>query len=69
MLPAFRPQWTARQGAQELYDAYRSVGLKASDVERGRYIRIAEIRRLQQAGKLDNALHWTGKSVQSTVTV
>jgi len=69
MLPAFRPQWTARQGAQELYDAYRSVGLKASDVERGRYIRIAEIRRLQLSGKLDNALHWTGKSVQSTVTV
>ena len=27
MLPAFRPQWTARKGAQELYDAYRSVGL------------------------------------------
>jgi nucleoside-diphosphate-sugar epimerase len=69
LLPAFRPQWTARQGAQELFDAYRNIGLKASDIERGRYIRIAEIRRLQQAGKLDNSLHWTGKAVQSTVTV
>ena len=24
MLPGFRPQWTARKGAQELYDAYRA---------------------------------------------
>ena len=27
MLPSFRPQWTARKGAQELYDAYRAAGL------------------------------------------
>jgi nucleoside-diphosphate-sugar epimerase len=58
MVPAFRPQWTARKGAQELYDAYRSIGLTAGDMERGRYVRISEIRRLQDAGKLDNNLHW-----------
>ena len=29
MLPSFRPQWTARKGAQELYDAYRAAGLRA----------------------------------------
>ena len=27
VLPSFRPQWTARKGAQELYDAYRAAGL------------------------------------------
>ncbi len=27
LVPAFRPQWTARKGAQELYDAYRTIGL------------------------------------------
>lgn len=58
LVPAFRPQWTARQGAQELYDAYRAVGLTAADLERGRYIRISEIRRLQQACALDGSLHW-----------
>ena len=26
VLPGFRPQWTARKGAQELYDAYRAAG-------------------------------------------
>jgi nucleoside-diphosphate-sugar epimerase len=67
LLPEFRPQWTARKGARELYDAYRNVGLTAEDMEQGRYIRIGEIRRLQQAGKLDSALHWTGQLAETTV--
>jgi nucleoside-diphosphate-sugar epimerase len=58
VLPEFRPQWTARKGAQELYDAYREAGLTAEDLERGRYIRLAQIQRLQKAGRLDNSLRW-----------
>jgi nucleoside-diphosphate-sugar epimerase len=58
VLPNFRPQWTARRGAQELYDAYRTVGLTAEDVERGRYVRIIQIQRQQRAGKLDDSLRW-----------
>jgi len=69
LLPAFRPQWTARKGAQELYDAYRSVQLTAADMERGRYVRINEIRRLQQAGRLDGSLRWIGKNARTTVGV
>ena len=69
LVPAFRPQWTARQGAQELYDAYRALGLTAADIEQGRYVRINEIRRLQQAGRLDSSLHWTSKNVGTTVGV
>lgn len=68
-IPAFRPQWTARKGAQELYDAYRAIGLTAEDVKEGRYIRISEIRRLQQAGKLDSSLHWVADRTESTVNV
>jgi nucleoside-diphosphate-sugar epimerase len=59
LVPAFRPQWTARKGAQELYESYRDGGLKAVDVEEGRYVRIAEIKRLQKADRLDSALQWT----------
>ena len=58
MVPSFRPQWTARMGAQELYDAYRKAGLTLSDIENGRYVRIREIRRQQSAGRLDGELHW-----------
>jgi nucleoside-diphosphate-sugar epimerase len=58
VLPNFRPHWTARTGAQELYDSYRAVGLTAGDVQRGRYIRIVEIQREQNAGRLDDSLRW-----------
>ena len=58
-LPGFRPQWTARKGAQELYDAYRAAGLSAAELEYGRYTRMSHIQRLLKAGKLDDSLRWT----------
>jgi nucleoside-diphosphate-sugar epimerase len=58
MLQTFRPEWTARKGAQELYEAYQSVGLTAEDMERGRYVRINQIQRLQKSGQLDGNLRW-----------
>jgi len=65
MLPAFRPVWTARKGAQELYDAYRTVWLTSEDLQRGRYVRISEIRRLQQSGQLDGKLRWTYRAIET----
>lgn len=59
VLPNFRPQWTARKGAQELYDAYRSAGLTFEDLNGGRFTRMAQIQRLLTSGQLDNSLHWT----------
>jgi hypothetical protein len=58
VLTGFRPQWTARKGAKELYDAYRTVKLTYKDIERGSYVRMNQIQRLLSAGKLDNSLHW-----------
>lgn len=58
VLPGFRPQWTARKGAQELYDAYRAAGLTFEDLENGRYTRISHIQRLLKAGHLDTSLRW-----------
>jgi len=69
LLPAFRPQWTARKGAEELYQAYRSVGLTKADIDHGRYTRISEIRRLQSAGKLDADLQWIARGAETTVGV
>jgi nucleoside-diphosphate-sugar epimerase len=57
-LPDFHPQWTARRGAKELYDAYRRVGLQVEDFEGPRYTRIEHIRRLQDTGQLDESLKW-----------
>jgi nucleoside-diphosphate-sugar epimerase len=69
VLPAFRPEWTARKGAQELYDAYRSVGLTAADLESGRYVRISEILRLQKAGRLNGRLRWSRRQAAAPVVV
>jgi nucleoside-diphosphate-sugar epimerase len=58
LVPGFEPQWTARKGAKELYEAYRAIGLTREDVESGRYIRLKHIQRLLEAGRLDASLRW-----------
>jgi nucleoside-diphosphate-sugar epimerase len=69
VLPVFQPQWTARKGAQELYDAYRIAGLTAEDVKSGRYFRINTIRQLLKSGQLDPSLYWTANASAEKVTV
>lgn len=59
LLPGFRPEWTARKGALELYQAYRTVGLTAEELKGGTYFRIHHIRRLLKEGRLDASLHWS----------
>ncbi len=65
VLPSFRPQWDARKGAKELYEAYRAAGLSVADLESGRYTRINHIRKLMKAGQLDDALRWTWHGVEA----
>ena len=67
VLPGFRPQWTARKGAQELYQAYRTAGLTAEDLDLGRYIRVSHIQRLLNAGKINPSLHWSRQPSQAAV--
>jgi nucleoside-diphosphate-sugar epimerase len=66
VLPGFRPEWTARKGAQELYDAYRAVGLVREDVDSGRYLRLRRIKHLLDAGQLDVSLRWSPQRGGST---
>lgn len=46
MLPAFKPQWDARRGAEQLYEAYRKSGLTLEEFEGPRYQRISHIQKL-----------------------
>ena len=57
-LPEFKPQWTARKGAQELYEAYQRVGLQLEEFEGPRYRRIDHIKMLISEGRLDDRLRW-----------
>ncbi len=60
LVPGFQPQWTARSGAEQLYQAYRGTDLRQEDFEGVRYQRIAQIRALLDSGALDVGLRWKG---------
>jgi nucleoside-diphosphate-sugar epimerase len=57
-LPAFQPEWDARRGARELYEAYKKVGLRMEDFEGPRYKRIDHIQGLLASGRLNSDLRW-----------
>jgi nucleoside-diphosphate-sugar epimerase len=59
VLPDFKPTWNAARGAQELYEVYRTVGLKVEDFEGQRYKRIDHIKLLLSTGQLDTSLRRT----------
>jgi nucleoside-diphosphate-sugar epimerase len=57
-------RWTARDGAQEVLDAYREVDLTLEDFEGDRYIRLKRLRRLLDRGELDPELRWRAARVR-----
>lgn len=58
VLPEYQPQWDARRGAQELYEAYKRVGLHQEEFEGPRYRRIHHIKYLMSEGRIDENLRW-----------
>jgi len=62
VLPEFRPQWTVRKGVEELYEDYLRYDLTSDEFIGGRYVRLAEIKRLQGEAGLDSQLRWMGVS-------
>jgi nucleoside-diphosphate-sugar epimerase len=62
-LPAFHPQWTVRNGVVELYQAYRAAGLTSEQFLGHRYLRLKQIKKLQDEGRLDRQLRWQAAGV------
>ena len=56
VLPAFKPRWTVVDGIDELARDMRRFGLSSEDFEGPRYVRLAKIRELMAAGRLDDDL-------------
>ena len=56
VLPAFKPQYDARRGAEQLYRAYRDSNLLLAEFEGPRYQRISHIQRLLASGVLGKDL-------------
>lgn len=59
----FQPQWDARKGARELYEAYQKVDLRLEDFEGARYKRIDHLQGLLASRRLDSTLRWRSAEV------
>lgn len=72
VVPGFKPQWNARRGARQLYEAYQRTGLCLEDFEGPRYKRVDHIKHLLDSGRLDATLrrsdqHITERLAQAKV--
>ncbi len=56
--PKHQLRWNARRGARQIYESYRTFGLKKDEYEGPKYKRIAQIKSLLSSGKLDHTLRW-----------
>ncbi|MER7174798.1 NAD-dependent epimerase/dehydratase family protein [Streptomyces mesophilus] len=56
-IPGFDCEWTVKQGALELADAYRQFGLTREEFDR-RFTRLAVLSAASEAGTVDDTLRW-----------
>lgn len=59
--PHFIFQWDIQRGAQELYDAFKTIHLTEADFNDKQFTRIKWLRYLLEAGLVDGSLHWKKK--------
>lgn len=69
LLPDFKPQWTARKGVEELYQAYKDNNLTEADLNGTRFQRIRHIERKQSTGEVDSTLRWTSSTDEGDLAV
>ena len=58
VLPSFKPQWDARRGAKELYNAFKKNRITLEDFEGPKYQRIGHIHKLIDEGIIDENLRF-----------
>jgi hypothetical protein len=58
LIPEYQPQWTVRAGVEELRDAYLRYRTTREDFLGPRYLRIGQIKLLQEQGRLGSDLRW-----------
>lgn len=57
-LPSFQPKWSASEGAKQLYQVYKTVGLTLEEFTGSKFIRLKRIGELLDRGLLDEELRW-----------
>ena len=57
-----------RRSAEEMLAAYREIGLTIEDFKGSRFMRIARLKELMAAGRLDEELRWRAAAVPAHTT-
>ncbi|MGD9597427.1 MAG: NAD-dependent epimerase/dehydratase family protein [Steroidobacteraceae bacterium] len=57
-LPGFRPEWTARRGAEQLYELFKRIEMSKDTYEFRAFTRLKQLRYLQRTGQVDSDLFW-----------
>jgi hypothetical protein len=60
--PNFEFLWTVRKGAQELHQAFRSIGLTHGHYTDKRFTRLQWLHHLLDTGSVDGSLRWRVKA-------
>jgi nucleoside-diphosphate-sugar epimerase len=59
-IKAYQPQWSARDGARQVYDMVRKAGLAADEFEGDRYARLPHMKKLIADGVVDERFRYRG---------
>jgi len=57
-LPGFRTQWTARRGAQQLYELFKRIEMSRDTYEFRAFTRLKQLRYLKHTGQVSEDLFW-----------
>jgi hypothetical protein len=58
-LPGYTPEWTVRQGIQEIYEAYKNGGMTKDLFMGPKYYRLKTVQGLKERGIIDERLRLT----------
>lgn len=57
-LPGFRAQWSARRGAEQLYELFKRIEMSKDTYEFRAFTRLKQLRYLKATGQVDDNLFW-----------
>jgi nucleoside-diphosphate-sugar epimerase len=58
LLQEYKPTWTAKKGAMQLYNAYKKVGMRSEELEGLKYIRLKQLQSLIEKSLVNSNLRW-----------
>ncbi len=58
MLPGFKPQWDARAGACEIYEAFKNARITRELLTEPKFVRLNQLKKLMKDGAVNEKLGW-----------